>query len=67
MLRSRDLCLALTVGPWGGFHMRWWKGIRIWSLNLGFIGIRAWRGDLPSVIVNEVQNLAKASGGKLDG
>lgn len=61
--RGNDLCFAVVFGPWGGVGRRHWKGLGIWGLNLGFVGFRVWRGDLPSIIVNEVANLAKAAGG----
>jgi len=59
-LRSRDVCVAFVFGPWGGIGQRSWKGVRIWGFNVGFVGVRVWRGDLPGKVATEVARLVQA-------
>lgn len=60
-LRLDDWCVALVVGKWAGFSRVNMKGVRVRGVNLGWIALRWWRGDLPNKIVVEAVRLAEAA------
>lgn len=60
-LPLNDWCFGLVVGAWAGFGRVEMKGVRVRGINVGWVGLRWWRGDLPNKIVVEAVRLAEAA------
>lgn len=56
-----DWCFGIVVGKWAGFGRVNMKGVRVRGVNIGWVGLRWWRGDLPHKIVVEAVRLAEAA------
>lgn len=60
-LPLNDWCFGIVVGRWAGFERVEMEGVRVRGVNLGWVGLRWWRGDLPNKIVVEAVRLAEAA------
>lgn len=49
-MKKQDITISFTIGAYGGFCCKYFKHVKVFVINLGFIGIRFFKGDVLDLI-----------------